>query len=138
MHSNKESRSINQLLGVPSEEVNEESGYLVKRVQQLLDKSIDAFNIEDYRILINQNIALQYLLSPALDVLTNNIMAEGDYYEGDLLKSILTIDSSFWEKNIVLRDQFKTICHSQFDTIKALDLSSAVNESIYILVKRFL
>ena len=40
--------------------------------------------------MIGQNIGLNFLIPLALDELKQNILAEGDFYEGDLLKSVLT------------------------------------------------
>jgi hypothetical protein len=35
----------------------------------------------------------------AVDILKENIFAEGDFYEGDLLKSVLTVEATYWENN---------------------------------------
>lgn len=33
----------------------------------------------------------------AIDKLKENILAEGDFYEGDLLKAVLTSDANYWK-----------------------------------------
>src|SRR5262245_17576731 len=95
MHNNKENKSINQLLGVTSYEASTYNSYLVNRCSYLCNIPISDFDVEDYRLLISQSIALKYIVPPALDILSRNLFAEGDYYKGDLLKSVLTIDESF-------------------------------------------
>ncbi|GAB3333211.1 hypothetical protein GCM10027429_13520 [Marivirga atlantica] len=47
--------------------------------------------------MIGQNIGLKYLIPMALETLKENVLAEGDLYEGDLLKSVLTSDKDFWK-----------------------------------------
>lgn len=72
--------------------------------------------------MIGQNMGLEYLVPLALETLKSNILAEGDFYEGDLLKSLLTIHPEFWISNPELK---KTLCElfetnerslSEFDT----------------------
>jgi hypothetical protein len=37
--------------------------------------------------------------------LRENILAEGDFYEGDLLKSVLTSEVDFWTERVDLLDE---------------------------------
>ena len=71
---------------------------LTKRCQ-LRKIAVDKLEIEDLRLLIGQQIGLKYLVDLAVEKLTADILAEGDYYPGDLLNSILSIDSSYWVDN---------------------------------------
>jgi len=72
---------------------------LTKRCHQLRKIAVDKLEIEDLRLLIGQQIGLKYLVDLAVEKLTADILAEGDYYPGDLLNSILSIDSSYWVDN---------------------------------------
>lgn len=72
--------------------------HLVKTCHQLRKKTLKDFEIEDLRIMIGQNIGLNFLIPLALEKLRENILAEGDFYEGDLLNSVLTSDNKFWIK----------------------------------------
>lgn len=132
-----ESRTINQITGKASTEPTNESSYLVRRVEQLQDIPISEFEVEDYRILINQGIALKYIVPSAIDILSKNLFAEGDYYEGDLLKSVLTIDESFWRENKILKERLKQILLKEFDAIENLQLSDEIRENLNALVKSF-
>jgi hypothetical protein len=75
------------------------SSYLVVTCHHLRKKPLDEFIVEDLRIMIGQNIGLPYLLPLALAHLRENPFASGDYYDGDLLKSVLTVKPEFWQMN---------------------------------------
>ncbi len=136
MQNHNEKASINQLTGSTSNAIGEFS-YLVDRIEQLCDKPISDFEIEDYRILINQGIALKHIVPPTIDILSQDLFAEGDYFEGDLLKSILTIDQSFWQENPILKEKLRLLCLLEFDTINTLDLSESIKENLSTLVRSF-
>ena len=93
---------------------------LVKRCVELRDKKLIDFNTEDLRVMIGQNISLNYLIPLALDVLVNNPFAEGDLYIGDLLEQVLRVDNHFWSENKNLRyelDEIIVNVQSVFDTL---------------------
>ena len=83
--------------------------YLVSTVHRLRRKPLKEFTIEDLRILIGQNVGLPYLLPLAIERLEENPLAEGDYYPGDLLKSVLIIEESFWRTRLDLRGAVETL-----------------------------
>ena len=70
--------------------------YLVTTIHRLRRVPLRQFSVEDLRIMIGQNIGLQYLIPLALEHLRKNPLAEGDFYPGDLLKMVLTADPNFW------------------------------------------
>jgi len=70
--------------------------YLVKTCNALRKKVLNDFTVEDLRIMIGQGIALDYLIPLAIEVLSDDLFAEGDYYDGDLLNAVLTIKPGFW------------------------------------------
>lgn len=74
--------------------------YLVKTCHQLRRKLLKDFEVEDLRIMIGQDIGLKYLIPLAMQKLEENILAEGDCYEGDLLKSVLNSDVEYWKKEV--------------------------------------
>ena len=69
---------------------------LVKTCHELRRKAIGEFGAEDLRVMIGQGIGLPFLIPLALDVLEGNPLAEGNYYPGDLLRSVLGVSSEFW------------------------------------------
>ena len=76
----------------------DEGSYLIQTCHSLRKKQLKDFEIEDLRIMIGQNIGLDFLIPLAIDELKLNIMAEGDLYEGDLLKTVLTSNKEYWKK----------------------------------------
>ena len=53
--------------------------------------------------MIGQNIGLSYLVPLALEYLEKDPLAEGDFYPGDLLASVLRADARFWRDHPHLR-----------------------------------
>ena len=91
---------------------------LVKTCHSLRKKPIKDFEIEDLRIMIGQNIGLKFLIPVALDKLRDNILAEGDYYEGDLLKAVLTSETEFWNTEPELTKDLEAIILDKEERLK--------------------
>ena len=72
---------------------------LIKRTKELRKVPLNKFTTEDLRIMIGQQFSLDYLIPLAIETLSVNIFAEGDFYEGDLLKNVLSIRTEFWDNN---------------------------------------
>jgi hypothetical protein len=69
---------------------------LIKECHRLRKIPIENFTIENLRVMIGQQIGLKFLIPLALEELKINPLAEGDFYEGDLLCSVLRVLSDFW------------------------------------------
>jgi hypothetical protein len=80
----------------------DESSYLITTCHALRKKQLKQFEIEDLRIMIGQDIGLKYLIPLAIQELEKNILAEGDFYEGDLLNAVLNSEVEFWKVEPVL------------------------------------
>ena len=78
---------------------SDESSYLIKTCNVLRKKQLQDFDTEDLRIMIGQEIGLYFLMPLAIETLTNDLFAEGDMYRGDLLKTVLEIETTFWDNN---------------------------------------
>jgi hypothetical protein len=70
---------------------------LIKRCHQLRTKPLKDFTIADLRIMIGQQVALNRLVPLALNRLRPDPLMAGDDYPGDLLDSVLRVDTTFWE-----------------------------------------
>jgi CDI immunity proteins len=70
---------------------------LIKRCHELRIKPLRDFTVEDLRIMIGQQVALNRLVPLALKRLRPDPLMAGDYYPGDLLDSVLRVDTAFWE-----------------------------------------
>jgi len=94
------------------------NSYLVSTVHRLRRKPLEGFTIEDLRIMIGQNIGLAYLVPLAIEKLRDNPLAEGDYYPGDLLKSVLGIESLFWKTHPDLYGAVESLLDKALNPIK--------------------
>lgn len=105
---------------------SDEGSHLIKTCHELRKKQLQDFTTEDLRIMIGQEIGLYFLIPLAIETLTNDLFAEGDMYEGDLLKNVLEVDTKFWDNNIkywrqlndILKDRRPEITKMKFDTSK--------------------
>jgi hypothetical protein len=91
-------KTIKQLEGIKLDSNLWDSG-LIRGISKYIDQPIGLLNNEGLRLLIGQNIGLKFLIPLAIDQLKDNILAEGDLYEGDLLKNVLDSDRQFWIQN---------------------------------------
>ena len=57
---------------------------------------IQNLTVEQVRMLIGQQISLDYLLPIAFEFLKEDILSHGDFYEGDLLESIFRANQNYW------------------------------------------
>jgi CDI immunity proteins len=100
--------TIRKLLKVELEKTGFPSN-LVKTTTQLIDKDLNDFTPEDFRILIGQEMYLDIILPMAINILYKDPLVSGDYYAGDLLKTVLSISSEFWRDNPVLKTRMNLI-----------------------------
>ncbi|MFZ2863768.1 MAG: contact-dependent growth inhibition system immunity protein [Ignavibacteriaceae bacterium] len=105
---------------------SDEGSYLIKTCNSLRKKQLQDFTTEDLRIMIGQEIGLYFLIPLAIETLTDNLFAEGDMYEGDLLKNVLDVDTKFWDDNKnywqqlndLIKDRRQEIKEMKFDISK--------------------
>lgn len=102
------------------------SSNLTARCTELLSRPLNEYSVEDMRIMIGQQVGLNYLIPLALEQLHINILSEGDYYAGDLLNVVLKVDKAFWSKNSLL---FKNLIQLIKEN-KNLLLQSGISEDI--------
>ena len=92
--------------------------YLIARCNELRKKPISDYEIEDLRMMIGQNIGLNYLLPEALKVLSKDILAEGDFYEGDLLSSVLTVEREYWQENTSIWKEVLQLVEANYEVLE--------------------
>jgi len=81
-------RSLDELEGAPRDATAFDS-HLVQSCHALRTKPLQDFSPEDFRIMIGQNIGLPFLLPLALNILKDDPLAAGEYYESELLVAAL-------------------------------------------------
>ena len=134
MKEDYQERTLEQLLNKRILLMNDgEDSYLIVTCNNLHKKRLKEFEVEDLRILISQNIGLKYLIPLAIQVLEKNILAEGDFYEGDLLKSVLTSEDEYWNDE---KANWATIIdlYESSNEIENLDMTEQVDRE---LIKAF-
>ena len=93
-------KHLNQLENIePNTVFPEEITSLVGREIEFAKKPLKDFTPENLRFMIQQKLGWKYLIPMAIEVLTENPLISGDLYEGDLLKSVVSVDKEFWENN---------------------------------------
>jgi hypothetical protein len=110
-------KNIETIEGVVWKDCPSDASLLVQRTHELRKKNVDDFDVEDFRLMIGQAEALSILVPNAISILRNDILAEGDYYPGDLLNSVLSINKDFWDHHPSLREQVCMIINSDFQKI---------------------
>jgi hypothetical protein len=98
-------KSLDSLEKVNWGEPNFDS-YLVKTCHRLRKVPLNEFEIEDLRIMIGQDIGLEFLIPIAIEELEKDILAEGHLYEGDLFHAVTSSDPEYWKTN---RENWKKI-----------------------------
>ena len=96
--------------------------HLVRRCHELRKIPLDKLTVEDLRILIGQQIGLKFLVDIAIEKLTADILAEGDFYPGDLLKSVIDIDKKYWSDNKEQKATITNLITQNLDTVKDADI----------------
>ncbi len=105
---------------------SDEGSFLIKTCNSLRKKQLQNFTTEDLRIMIGQEIGLYFLMPLVIETLTDNLFAEGDMYEGDLLKNVLDVDTKFWDDNEnywqqlneIIKDRRQEIAKMKFEISK--------------------
>lgn len=105
LENNWKYKSLFNLEKIYTKTLDEPPTRLVKRCLELIEVSLADYTIEDLRLMINQEFGLSYLIPLAIEKLQDNLFAEGDFYEGDLLAAVLSIDINFWQQNPNLHKQ---------------------------------
>ena len=99
--------------------------YLITTIQELRSKRIGSFEVEDLRIMIGNGVGMKYLVPKAIKELSNNILADGDFYEGDLLKFVLMSDPEYWKNN---KKQWSEICEIYESNLQVLKDEDTTDE----------
>ncbi|GAA4467814.1 hypothetical protein GCM10023189_52100 [Nibrella saemangeumensis] len=98
MESNWKEQSLEELEHTASEEPDFADN-LAQKIHALRMAPLSRFTVEDVRLMIHHGLSLPFTVPLAIDLLSRNLFAEGDYYPGDLLQSVLNIEPSFWYQN---------------------------------------
>ncbi|MBI5817515.1 MAG: hypothetical protein HZA88_00860 [Verrucomicrobia bacterium] len=102
------SKSLQQLDGQNWGEPTYDS-HLVTECHRLRRVPLCQFTVEDLRIMIGQDICLEFLMPLALEHLRDDPLAEGAYYSGDLLSAVLRAGKDVWQHHPDWRSEVAAI-----------------------------
>lgn len=110
---------------------------LIQKCYALRKKKLSDFTVEDLRVMIGQKEGIKYLLPIAIDLLNKDPFVEGDYYEGDLLQSVLSCDCTFWKQNSTLHVSMVAVVNKAKSLIGDYDLLNEIKEKLINLIHQF-
>jgi hypothetical protein len=79
------------------------------------------FTTENLRIMIGQQIGLEFLIPLAIQRLREDPFAEGGFYPGDLLQDVVRADSRFLVSHPDLRREIAEIVSCAFASLQSLE-----------------
>ncbi|MBI5373713.1 MAG: hypothetical protein HZA79_16935 [Sphingobacteriales bacterium] len=121
-----ENKTIEELENHIWQEPSEFPTRLVKNIFKLRKKPIAELDGNDVRLLITQDVGIEFIIGRALALLSENILYEALYYPGDLLHAVLKIPGIYWKKN---NPTLRRILHiMKRSNIGAIFLSDKRNE----------
>lgn len=95
--------------------------HLVDKCHRLRDVPVENLDVEGLRVLIGQNIGLTWLVPLAVPKLEEDPFLSGDFYRGDLLKSVLCADPAFYEKVPAVTERVRRLHALAASRVAALD-----------------
>ena len=90
---------------------------------QLRDKPIDQMTVGDMRFMIGQEHGAFYVIPFAIPLLEEDILAEGNYYPGDLLNAILSLPLKAWEDHQVLKQRITDLILANEEALQEEDIA---------------
>ena len=92
---------------------------LVLTCHALRKKDLDQFTVEDLRIMVGQGVSMPILLPRAIAALERDPMAEGDFFPGDLLSSL--IRPANWPSLARAAARIRAVCERALDLLEQLN-----------------
>ncbi len=93
-----EDRTLEELDGENWGEPETAPTPMVARCLRLRRMPLHVLGLGDLRLLISQKIGLKYTVPQAMEHVSKNAMVEAEYYPGDLLCALLSIDQDYWSE----------------------------------------
>jgi len=103
------SRSLEEIEGKRWGSPGPDATPLAAEALRLRTVPVASLTAEDLRLLIGQQVGLSVLVPLAVQQLQRDPLAEGDYYPGDLLASLLRLPASFWAANPALAGRVRLL-----------------------------
>jgi hypothetical protein len=102
---------------------------------------LSELSVSDLRVLIGQDIGLDFLMPLALDVVEREPLIKAEHYRGDLLAVVLRAAPQFYQKNPKMKARVDTVLASLPSALEKLDFiefdtSSEALEEASLLFRR--
>lgn len=104
---------------------------MVRRCLELCKTPLEQFSIEDLRLMIGQGFCLRYLIPLAIDHLQVDIFVQGDYYPGDLLNNMLSVEKGFWLENKKLWAQIDSLIENRRPELAMKKISTSLFDTTF-------
>ncbi|WP_121357775.1 contact-dependent growth inhibition system immunity protein [Flavisolibacter nicotianae] len=124
----QEHRSIEQLENDYWQEVSFPSS-LVERCFNYRKVPVSELTTEQLRLLIGQQIGLRFTIPKAINVLQADVLAEGDYYPGDLLNSLLGLSEEGWNLYPNEKIKFVELLRQNISTIERTENKELIRKT---------
>ena len=92
-------KTLQQLERFDYGKAGHEDTQLVKTCIKLTRTPLDQFTAGDLHLMIGQRLGLEFLIPLAIERLRPDALIEARFYPGDLLVSVLKVDSKFWRQH---------------------------------------
>jgi hypothetical protein len=103
---------------------------LVLNCHRLRRVPLNQLSAGDVRLMIGQDLSLEYLMPIAIAHLEKNHFVEGDYYPGDLLKNALEVRIDFWEQHPELRRRMQAVAESAALELPSLQVIDEIRQHL--------
>ena len=103
---------------------------LVINCHRLRRVPLKKFTAGDLRLMIGQDLSLEYLVPLAVELLEKNPFVEGDYYPGDLLKNVLDVKREFWGQQPELERRMKVVAERASRELPSLNEIEEIKECL--------
>lgn len=124
LENNWRNKSIENLEKQNYGDPNAAPSNMIKRCLELSKMPVGEFVVEDLRLMIGQGFSYRYLIPLALEQLRFDIFVEGDFYPGDLLKNVLSIDTEFWREHKHLWIEVDELIKNRLDELAKEKISA--------------
>ncbi|PZR23508.1 MAG: hypothetical protein DI535_23800 [Citrobacter freundii] len=128
----EETRSIEQLQYNGRDEAGSPAG-VAARFHQFVRVPVKDLSIEQIRLLLSQDVGTIFLLDKTLQLLETDILADGDFYPGDLLSAALNINRIYWDSKPELAARLSVLLGQKSSLIR-----DAGHKRLYKEVERFM
>jgi hypothetical protein len=127
-------QSLAELLG-PLPTPSDTSG-VTASVARLWTMPLKRMTLGDLRLLIAQKRGLEYLVPRALAHVRDHPLAEGTYYEGDLLSALASLPDTWWQAHASLIPDFRTALARALPRLASANVSDDLEATIQSALSR--